>query len=167
MERRTLLAALGAGVTAPGWLAAPASTTGKGDAGVATSDGHRVDVPGSPVTALTVDAAPDDSPLQHAVTVHGQPSTDAPARITESITNAGDRAHAVRVADETLPHDLADAPAARDGPLTLQPGERVTRTYALDVRGDSGDASPFASRFVVDPGGSPVAYRWGFAVEME
>ena len=169
MNRRSLLAALGAGVAAPGLLVAPASSA----SGTAprTADAHRIDVPGSPVAALALGPVPDGTPLQHAVTVHGQPAPGEPVRLTVSVENTDDRPHTLYAAARTRP-DHGDTPATADAPAvadraTLQPGERLTRTLSLDVRSSSRDSHPFVSRFVVDRGGESVAYRWGFAVEME
>lgn len=164
MHRRSLLAAL-AGVASAGSLAA--LLPGRGEATAGTPDARHVEVPGSPVAALAADAVPDDVPLQHGVTIHGQPAPDEPVHLTETITNADDRAHTLYAATRTRPNAaLVDTPPVHDR-LVLHPGERATYTYALDVRGGARDQYPFASRFVLDRGDGSVSYRWGFSVETE
>jgi hypothetical protein len=158
MHRRSLLATLGAGVATAGCLSLSSSESVATD--TTTRDVQRVEVPGSPVTALTLQAIPDGVPFDHAVTFHGQPSADEPARVTVSITNRGDRAHTVRSTDEALPFPEPSATSEdgdslvllasrddaerRDGcwighartlprhdQRTLQPDGSVSHTYAL------------------------------------
>jgi hypothetical protein len=172
MKRRRLLAALGAGV---GAATRPAAAVPAGDPRRGRPSSHDVEVPGAPIAGLSVAPVPDDVPLAHEVTVHGQPTTADPATVTVAVANTDDRPHAVRTANRPLSDVGADATDRDDRALlvssgdaerrdgqwvgraralpttatrTLQPGDRLADTFALvadGTRADGGGSLPAGS----------------------